>query len=267
MDISAYLHRIRYTGPLQPTASTLRDLHLAHLLAVPFENLDIHLGRPIALDLEALYHKVVDQHRGGFCYELNGLFAHALIELGYRVILLSASDSHADGTWGPEYDHLTLMVQCPDEDSLPWLVDVGWGDSFRVPLRLNDTGVQEERESGRAYRLDMVGDDQILWQRDEKGAWEQQYGFTRRPRAFQDYAGMCLYHQRSVKSPFTRKRLCTIATPDGRITLSDTRLITTSNGVRDEKVIGDDAEYRNLLRAHFGVDLDDTARWIKPEVI
>ena len=113
MDIHAYLSRIGYRGTLEPSAATLHALQQAHLLAVPFENLDIHLGRPIVLDQTALFDKIVARRRGGFCYELNGLFAVLLRELGFEVTLLSAGVARASGGFGPEYDHLTLLVDCP----------------------------------------------------------------------------------------------------------------------------------------------------------
>ena len=92
-----------YHGPREPTLETLRALHKAHMLAVPFENLDIHLGRPIVLDEDRLYRKIVGERRGGFCYELNGLFAALLRELGYEVTLLSARVSCEQGGFGPEF--------------------------------------------------------------------------------------------------------------------------------------------------------------------
>lgn len=97
MNIEAYLHRIHYNGSLEPTFQLLSVLQEAHLLAVPFEILDIHLGRKILLEEEALFHKIVEQQRGGFCYELNGLFALLLRTLGYKVTMLSAGVAHATG--------------------------------------------------------------------------------------------------------------------------------------------------------------------------
>ena len=90
MEIDAYLGRIGYSGPRTPTAETLRQLHRAHMFAVPFENLDIPLGNPIALSLPAFYAKIVERRRGGFCYELNGLFGWLLEQLGFRIVRLSA---------------------------------------------------------------------------------------------------------------------------------------------------------------------------------
>src|SRR5262245_39731528 len=114
MNIQAYLDRIDYHGSLDPTAETLRALHVAHLLAVPFENLNIGMGWPIVLDRDALFEKIVLRRRGGFCYELNGLFAALLRALGFDVTLLSAGVARAGGGFGPEFDHLTLRVTTDD---------------------------------------------------------------------------------------------------------------------------------------------------------
>ena len=97
MDVGAYLDRIGYRGPIEPTADTLRALHRQHMLTVPFENLDIALGREIVLDPERFVEKIVRRHRGGFCYELNGAFATLLVALGFRVTLLSARVANDQG--------------------------------------------------------------------------------------------------------------------------------------------------------------------------
>src|SRR5918912_1986724 len=108
MDVAAYLDRIDYRGPLEPTAETLRRLHVAHLLAVPFENLNIGMGWPIVLDQDALFAKIVVRRRGGFCYELNGLFAALLRTLGFDVVMLSAGAASATAGFGPDFDHMAL---------------------------------------------------------------------------------------------------------------------------------------------------------------
>ena len=126
VDATAYLKRINYRGPLAPTAETLRRLQVAHLLSVPFENLSIHTGEPIVLDDDALFEKIVVRRRGGFCYELNGLFAALLRALGFHVEMLSAGVVSQAGEFGPEFDHMTLLVSLAER----WLADVGFGDSF-----------------------------------------------------------------------------------------------------------------------------------------
>jgi N-hydroxyarylamine O-acetyltransferase len=201
IDIDAYLERIGYGGAREPTPEMLRALHRAHLLAAPFENLDIHLGRPIVLDEAALFDKIVRRRRGGFCYELNGLFAALLRALGFEVTLLAAGVARQSGGFGPEFDHLTLLVRAPQgeaaADSPPLLADVGFGDSFREPLRLVEGAEQEQ--DGRAYRVERDGEHWTMLQRDGAG-WEPQYRFTLQPRRLAEYAEMCNYHQTSPDS-------------------------------------------------------------------
>ena len=221
LDLNAYLERIGYSGPLEPTETTLRELHRSHLLAVPFENLDIHIGRAIELDERRFFEKVVLQRRGGFCYELNGLFAALLRRLGFRVTLLSAGVARETGGFGPEFDHMTLLVHLEQ----PWLADVGFGECFRDPLPL------AESQSG-AYRLENAGGRWTLW----RGS-APQYAFSLDAREMGDFAGMCLHHQTSPESSFTRGRICTLATADGRVTLSGEKLIVAEGDCRTVRIL------------------------------
>src|SRR5260370_2295706 len=148
MDVHAYLDRINYHGNLAPSAETLRQLQVAHLLTVPFENLSIHAREPIVLKDEALFEKIVSRRRGGFCYELNGLFAALLRALGFDVAMLSAQVANAKGSFGPDFDHMTLMVTRADR----WLVDAGFGDSFLEPLRLDEESTQGH--GNHTYRIE-----------------------------------------------------------------------------------------------------------------
>src|ERR1041384_4114649 len=152
MNIPAYLDRINYRGPLNTDAETLRQLHIAHLRNVPFENLSIHAHEPIVLNDESLFKKIVTRRRGGFCYELNGLFAALLRALGFQVTMLSAEVANTDATFSAPFDHMTLLVTLDER----WLVDVGFGDSFIEPLRLDEHGPQIQGD--RAYRIEPAGD-------------------------------------------------------------------------------------------------------------
>lgn len=248
MNIKAYLERINYHGSLAPTAETLRDLQVAHLLAVPFENLSIHAGEPVVLEDEALFAKIVEGRRGGFCYEANGLFAALLRALGFDVSLLSAEVANAEGGYGPAFDHMALMVSLERR----WLVDVGFGDSFREPLLLDERG--EQTQGSRAYRILPDGEHLILMQRVWDEEWKAQYRFTLQSYAYDDYAGMCKYHQTSPQSHFTQARICSRATVGGRITLSEMNFISTSvNGVRQERTLTSQEEYAAILREQFGI--------------
>jgi N-hydroxyarylamine O-acetyltransferase len=253
VDIAAYLGRINYHGSMAPTAETLRELQVAHLLTVPFENLSIHAREPIVLDDDALFEKIVKRRRGGFCYEANGLFTALLRSLGFDVAMLSAGVANAGGEFGPDFDHMALMVSLDE----PWLVDVGFGDSFREPLSIDKR--DEQWQDGRAYRIDSDGRYLILMRRDDAvdGEWKAQFRFTLQPHEYSDYEEMCRYHQTSPQSHFTRGRICSIATPDGRATLSEMRLIISMNGERQERVLTDEEEYAAVLRERFGVVLDD----------
>ena len=256
MNVNAYLERINYHGPLAPTAAVLRELQVAHLLTVPFENLSIHSSEPIVLDDEALFTKIVERKRGGFCYECNGLFAALLRALGFDVTMLSAEVANPAGGFSQPFDHMTLMVKLEQR----WLADVGFGDSFLEPLLLDERSEQIQGE--RRYRIVPDGNYWILSRRDN-AAWKPEYRFTLQPYYYEDFAGMCQYHQTSPQSHFTQGRICSRATEHGgRITLSagkgstpsDMRLITTSaNAERNQQVLQSSEEYANALRKHFGV--------------
>ncbi|WP_163996329.1 arylamine N-acetyltransferase family protein [Pyxidicoccus caerfyrddinensis] len=245
-DATRYLERFGAEA-----GAPLARLHRAHLEAVPFENLDIHLERPIRLDEDALFEKVVLQRRGGFCYELNGLFARLLRTLGYGVTLLSARvATKPDGSeYGPELDHLALLVE---DASGRWLADVGFGECFVEPLRLDERGVQVR--AGRGYRL-VEEEGRLVYWSEAAAGWEAQYSFTLAPHALADFAGMCLHHQTSPESPFTQRRLCTRATPEGRITLKEGALVITTGAGRHEQPLADEDARRDALARHFGITL------------
>jgi N-hydroxyarylamine O-acetyltransferase len=248
LNIPAYLERIGYTGPLTPNTQVLRGLHRAHMLAVPFENLDIGLGRKITCDEDAILRKIVQQRRGGFCYELNGAFAALLRKLGFKVTLLSARVARQDGSSGPEFDHLALRVDLEE----PWLADVGFGDSFLEPLRL--TTDIEQPQDGRKFRLVAKGDS-LQMEMADPADWKRQYLFTLIPRQLGEFAEMCHYHQTSPKSSFTQKRVCSRATPVGRITVADGKLIVSKNGQKEESVLDSDQKWQEALKKNFDVDL------------
>lgn len=249
MNVRAYLQRIGYNDPVAPTADTLRGLHRAHMFSVPFENLDIHRGRRIVVDADAFVRKVVERRRGGFCYELNGAFAALLQAIGFRVTLLSARVPMAGGSDGPEFDHLALRVDLDE----PWLADVGFGDSFIEPLRLK-TGIEQVQEN-TVFRIN-EGERLRVERLLPGGNWKFQYDFTLTPRRLSEFTGMCEYHQTSPESPFTRKTMCSLATPQGRITLSEMKLITTRDGVKSEREFANEDERRRVLRDLFGVELE-----------
>jgi N-hydroxyarylamine O-acetyltransferase len=249
MDIRSYLDRIHYQGPVAPTHEALCALQRAHMLAVPFENLDIvPLHRPINLDEGALWNKIVVRRRGGFCYELNGMFAWLLRQIGFQVTYLNARVFGRDGRLGPDFDHLALLVETAQEKA--WLADVGFGDSFVEPL---DFSAPEHDEGPRAYRLEKEAAGWATWQQDYDGNWERMYFFDLVPRKFPaEYEAACLYQQRSPESHFTHQSVVSRLTENGRITLESDKLIVTEGGVRHETAV---AEEEWPLKEHFGIAL------------
>ena len=256
MNVDAYLERINYNGSRAVNAETLRALQVAHLRSVPFENLSIHAGEPIVLNEDALFTKIVEQRRGGFCYECNGLFAGLLRALGFDVAMLAAGVGRRDGGFGPMFDHMTLMVTLDER----WLVDVGFGESFVEPLLLDSRA--DQVQGTRTFRL--IDDDNhiVLLRCHDAEDWQPEYRFTLQPYTFPDYEEMCRFHQTSSDSHFTKGLICSRATEDGRITLSDMRFITTSGPqrLRDEQTLSTREEYDRMLRDQFGVVMKNPLR-------
>ncbi|GAA4726174.1 arylamine N-acetyltransferase [Phytohabitans rumicis] len=246
--MDAYLARIGAQRPDRPDEEALRRLHRAHLGAVPFENLSIHLGEPITLDETAVLDKVVGRRRGGFCYELNGAFAALLSALGYRVTMHSAR-VYGDGRYGPPFDHLLLRVELDER----WLADVGFGRFSHAPLRWDDRAPQAD--PGGMFLLTGDGDLDVFLD------GEPQYRVDPRPYELADFVPTCWWQQTSPLSHFTGMLTCSRLTGDGgRVTLSGTRLIRTDGTARTEEDLGEDAAVLAAYREHFGVILDRVPR-------
>jgi N-hydroxyarylamine O-acetyltransferase len=247
-QVDAYLTRIGASRPDRPDSAALRDLQLRHLRTVPFENLGIHLGEDLPLDEKPLLDKIVHRRRGGFCYELNGLFAALLTALGYRVTLMAARVYGDHGEAGPPFDHLALRVETP----APWLVDVGFGDHSHYPLRLGTRA--EQRDPAGVFTLSEypgTGDVDVL--RDGR----PRYWLEQRPRALRDFEPTCWWQRTSPDSHFTHRTICSILSEEGRTTISGRTLIrTAADGARTETPLDSDAALLDAYRTHFAITLD-----------
>jgi N-hydroxyarylamine O-acetyltransferase len=223
----------------------LVSLQRAHLLAVPFENLSVHLGEAIVLEPAALVDKVTRRHRGGFCYELNGAFAALLEALGFVVSRFEARGYAGPDQVGIPFDHLCLGVEVGDG----YLVDVGFGAAFTEPLLLHAEGPQ----------VDPAGSFEVIRRHDGwydlVGDEGPQYRFSTAARALADFTAGCVHHQSSPDSHFTRNTVCSIQTPAGRTTVRGRALIVTEHGERTESVLDDD-ELLGVYRDVFGITLD-----------
>jgi N-hydroxyarylamine O-acetyltransferase len=206
------------------------------------------LGRRIILSEDAFYNKIINHQRGGFCYELNGSFASLLRKLGFKVVLLSARVAGKNGGFSPEFDHMTLLVTLKGR----WLADVGFGDSFTEPKRLDYQGPQSD--NGRIYRITRRSGGRLLSRWDAKNnLWEPQYLFSLRPRRLEDFVRRCRYQETSPNSHFRKGRVCTQLTRNGRVTLTEKKLVVTRGRKRIERPVGSRAEFDRLLRIRFGI--------------
>ncbi|KAJ7313042.1 hypothetical protein JRQ81_004306 [Phrynocephalus forsythii] len=253
MDLGLYLLRIGYQGPLEPSLEALRLLHRRHLLSVPFESLSIHCGEPIVLDLSLLYNKIVRRRRGGFCFELNGLFLWLLQAFGFDAQGLAGRvRNRFTERYGPPLDHMVILVQL---DGHQLLCDVGFGDAFTEPLELKPE--VEQVQEGGVFWLALNGDIWMLERRDVSGTQGRVlYQFTLEERKLDDFADMCLYHQTSPSSIFTCKSFCSLHTEGGgRLTYIGQRLIS-SKGQERRQTLLESSEIPTVLDKHFGIKLE-----------
>jgi N-hydroxyarylamine O-acetyltransferase len=249
---AAYLRRIGVTDPVPFDVEGLRLLHRAHLMAVPFENLSIHLSEQISIAEDDLVAKIVTARRGGFCYELNGLFGLLLEALGTDVTRVAAR-VYGDGRLGPPFDHLALVARAAD-GSGPWLVDVGFGSHAVYPLLFDERGEQDDPAG--TFRIADADDGDIDVLRD--GA--PQYRIEMRARSLADFGPTCWWQQTSPASHFTQGTICSRLTEDGRVSVAGRMLIQTRDGVRTEQELADDEALLSAYREHFGVILSRAPR-------
>ena len=249
-SIDAYLARISVDADrdLTPTIEDLRMLQTRHLLSVPFENLDIHWKRPIVLEIDRFYEKIVGERRGGFCYELNGLFNDLLKSLGFNTRLVSARVFGGERGFGPEFDHAGIIVTIGE---LEYLADVGFGDFAAEPLRLIADLEQRDREGDFVIRRAEFGVLEAAKKID--GDLVPEYKFEPIGRDLSEFAEMCDFQQHSPKSHFTKGKLCSMLTGDGRKTLTDTKFVVTANGERSETAVESEEVFERILEVEYGI--------------
>lgn len=245
MDVNKYLQRINIGKPININLESLSYLQNNHILSIPFENLDVMNGVHIPLDVETYYEKIVNKKRGGFCYELNGLFHWLLEQLGFSSYLVSATIHRSDGNWGLAGSHAAQIITLDQ----PYLVDVGFGNSARIPLPL--TGESREDVSGE-YRILSVDNGFFHKQRKEEDNWRSLYRFSKSEKELTDFKDVCHHVQTSPESHFTQRLLVTIARENGRLTLARNKLTITENGNKQEKEI-DEKDIPSLLAEEFGI--------------
>ncbi len=250
-QIGPYLARIGHDGSRSPTLETLRAVHRAHVYSVPFENLDIHLGRHIPIAVAPAFDKIVGDRRGGYCYELNPLFHALLTGMGFEATICSARMMLRDD--GHPFDHVTIVVHL-DRD---WVIDVGSGRQA-PPLPLGDGHENDWGDNTGRFRIERRGEEYVVLGSRGSDDLETIYGFTPQPRELHQFEERSRWIQSSPESVFTRAPLCTMPVEGGRVTLSGLILIrTTGEDVETTRMTP--AERAALLRRQFGIDLHGAA--------
>jgi N-hydroxyarylamine O-acetyltransferase len=255
LDLDAYLARIGYSGPRTPSLETLKALHQLHPASIPFENLNPLLGWPVLLDPASLEAKLVSGGRGGWCFEHNTLFRHALEMLGFSLTSLAARvlwNAPANNPVGPR-SHMLLLVDLPGS---PYIADVGFGGNvLTTPLRLEPHAVQPTPQE--PHRLLPIENGFIL-EACFESEWKSLYRFTLEPQFPSDYevSNWFLCHH---PSSFFRQILMTArVTPEGRRALRNNRLAIHRSDGTEKRFLTDPGSLRASLKEDFGLNVPDS---------
>lgn len=249
-SVEKYLKRIKFNKTPKPDLDTLKELHQAHILNIPFDNLDIHLKKEISTDSGRLFDKIVNNRRGGFCYELNGLFNELLVSLGFETMIVSARVFSTSERYGEEFDHLCIIVSIENEK---WLADVGFGEFIIFPLKF-ELNIEQHDING-TFRIEKFDENYFVIQKMDGNNWSNLYLYSEKPRDISEFAGMCSYHQNSPDSHFTKQRVCSIATETGRITLTDKVLKIRNGDSTSESEVTDEEHFDSILKNYFDIEL------------
>ena len=252
MELSAYLQRIGFRGTARPDLATLKAMHKAHQYAIPFENLDVLLHRPVVLDLAASYDKIVRQRRGGWCYELNGVMGWALKEIGFDVMRMSAGVMRVLAGDTQLGNHLCLLVrldQC-------YLVDVGFGGSLVEPLPLKAS----EREDA-PYRLGLREPDDGYWRFSESAGGDDAFSFDFRVTPADEalFARKCQFLQTDRASPFTQNLVVQRRAAKAHLSLRGRVLAAIHPAGIEKKLLNSADELITTLRDSFDLDIPEAA--------
>jgi N-hydroxyarylamine O-acetyltransferase len=255
-DRDSYFKRIGYSGSAAPTLETLQQIHALHVQAIPFENLNPFLKWPVRLDIDSLQQKLVRDRRGGYCYEQNLLFRHALQDIGFHVIGLAARVlwSVPDDVVLPR-THMLVRVNIGEQACI---ADVGFGGlTLTSPLRLESD--VEQSTSHEPFRL--VADvTEFILQAKLVGAWKPLYRFSLEEQLLPDYEMANWYVSCHPNSRFVNALIAARTAPEGRYTLLNNDFkVHYLNGKTETRLLGTVAELRDVLAGPLGIALPDTA--------
>jgi N-hydroxyarylamine O-acetyltransferase len=252
LDLAAYLERVAFGGAPRADAETLRALHRAHVTSIPFENLDIVLGRRISLELDDVQNKLVRRRRGGYCFEHALLFAAALERIGFSVTRLIARVIPDPPTPGPR----THMLSRVAIGGRQWLADVGFGAGVLEPLPLEaDTAVDQE---GWHYRLQRDGDAGWVLSAREGTRWSALHAFTLEPQRPIDYVVANHFTETHPRSPFVGRPIAFNHEVEFRRRLRGLELTIERPDAAGEQRLLSTHEREEALHELFGIELSSS---------
>ncbi len=248
MDQTVYLNRIKYQGTIEANYDCLCNLHRSHVMNIPFEDLDIHFGKKIVLEVDSLFNKIVINKRGGFCYELNYLFYKLLTNIGFDCCMVSSRIKDDEG-YGPPFDHMSIIVKLDDI----WLVDVGYGDLFIEPIKISTNSIQ--KDDFKDYKIEKLNDNEFVLLESHKGVHNfiERYIFDCTPRSIEDFFAQCECKQSSADSYFVQNTICTIPTQTGRKTIFNNVYKTKSLSTTTEEIILSNDDLKKILDEVFNI--------------
>ncbi len=254
MLLQPYLDRISYTGNAAPTTDELAALLAHHVQQVPFENLDVQLGRRLTTDPAAAYDKIVHQNRGGWCYEQNGLFGWALAEIGFEVTRVAAAVMRTDRGDVAEANHLCLLVHTADSEQT-FLVDVGFGGSMMVPIPL-----AESEHAQAPFRIGLRRTEDGHWRFwEDLGEGEFSFDFLATPANEDSLTRKCNFLQTDPSSGFVRNLVAQIRMPDQHKTLRGRVFSTASAAGVETQVLDSVDQLLAILKNEFFLDVPSVA--------
>ncbi|MBO2456151.1 arylamine N-acetyltransferase family protein [Actinomadura violacea] len=272
LDLPAYLERIGYDGAPRPDAATLRALHRAHVTAIPFENLEIMLGRPVDLDLATVQGKLVGRPRGGYCFEHNRLFAAVLEKIGFEVVALVGRVFMGAERMRPT-THALLHVRTPgqDPDEPALLCDVGFGGGPFEPLEI--PGGADVEQDGWGFRLQPARTAPALrpgapvWEMHQRGpdGWMRRHSFALNEAYRVDFDTLNYHVSTNPRSPFTARPFVQRFSPEAHLVLDGTALtVNRPSGASETRTVAP-VRLPDVLAGEFGIVLegDDAPRLVK----
>lgn len=249
MLINQYLKRIDVNSTIKADFGTLKLIQKQHLLTVPFENLDIHLKKPIKTDFDSLFEKIVNQRRGGICYELNGLLYYLLKKIGFKVKIVGAR-VEKEGTY---FDHMFLVVTIGYEK---YLVDVGYGDNFFEPLLFREDYVQKDNKG--LFKIVKIDETHYELRKFSKKSnnYEVEYMFRNMGQTIENFQERMDYYVHSNHSRFKKNIFCSLEMKAGRISLKQDKFIVTLENNRTIQEVTSKSQFINLLEKQFKIYLN-----------